>query len=413
MPWMIVEDKANNSYCVHKQNEDKTAGEKMKCYGSEDEAKKYMAAMYANSDHANMSQDFIFVELQAKADELRMIDGMAAGTFTAKSGQEVTFHPEDLQNFVNNTQAIIESTKTDRGEIVGLPIDRNGHDHLGGAGWIVGVELDKARNVIRFAVRWTKAGIDLIKGNIRRFFSPSVDPVEQYIEGGSLTNTPATRDNKGKFLLRPVELSQSIKEIDMEKTVEQLTAENEALAAKAAEDAVKIAELTTKVNGTSDSNDEKEVAELNTFLEDKGEGVEELSKRAQERAELIIRAERRKDKVVEFATMIVGGTKAKPFGFPIRTSRIVKLLLSLSEKQAQEVQELIGAVYQKAVDFAEHGIDGSNYSMKPRLPQEFTESAKIWFDSGKPIKEWFTQMGDDAPGKYEDFNVAEFEKAEE
>ena len=355
------------------------------------------------SEEKEMQTDFLFVELSTSIDELKMIDGLAAGKFTAMSGQEVEFKSDELPDYIANTKAIIESTRTEKGEVVGLPIDKNGHDHHGGAGWIVDLELDAARNVIRFVVKWTKDGIDLIKGNIRRFFSPSTDPSEKVILGGSLTNWPATRDRQGKMLLRPVELSQSMKEIDMEKTLEDLQAENAALAAKVA---------TLEAAKPAPVDDNSDVKELGKWMEGNEEGVEELSRRAQQQAELIIRAERRKDKAVEFASRIVGGTKDKPFGLPVKTSRIVKLLLSLPEDKAQEVQELIGLVWQKSIDFAEHGIGGSDYSYKPKLPAELAEIAKVWVDSGKPIKAWFAEMGESV-GKYEDYNLAEFEKAQE
>lgn len=354
------------------------------------------------SKDANMQGNFIFTELSIS--DLKSIDGLVAGTFTSMSGQEVTFEPADLQAYVDNTKAIIESTKTEKGEVVGLPIDRNNHDHNGGAGWIIDLELDKARNVIRFMVKWTQEGIDLIKGNIRRFFSPSADPDEKVILGGSLTNWPATRDGQGKFLLRPVELSANIKEIDMEKTLEELQAENGKLATK-------LKELADK--GGLPVSDETEVRELTAWMNNDGEGVEELSRRASAQAELIIRTERRKDKAVEFASRIVGGTKDKPFGLPVKTSRIVKLLLSLPEKQAQEVQELVGLVYKNAIDFAEHGLEGTDYSFKPKLPAEFAEPLRIWVDTGKDAKSWFVEMGESVVGKAEDWNLSEFVKAEE
>ena len=346
----------------------------------------------------DMQQDFIFVELSDTAEELKYIDGLAAGTFTAMNGREVSFDRGDLPSYIQNTMAIIESTRTEKGEIVGLPIDKDGHDHKGGAGWIVGLELDTRRNVIKFVVKWTKEGIDLIKGNIRRFFSPSADPSEKIILGGSLTNWPATRDTKGKMLLRPVELSQHIKEIDMPKTIEELQAEN--------------VELTAKLQSAT-QEDNSEVTELNEWMSSEGDGLEELSRKAQEKAELIIRAERRKDKAVEFASKVIGGTREKPFGLPIKSSRLVKLLLSLPEKQAAEVQELIGLIYKNAIDFAEHGIDGSDYSMKPKLPAEFSDALRVWVDSGKPAKSWFAEMGETVVGKAEDWNLTEYNKAEE
>jgi hypothetical protein len=452
MPWMIVSN--GNTHCVHKQNDDKTAGEKMKCYPSKEEANKYMAALYANTkgenlaegysikqndagkwcvyegetelksfdteaeaqayldelnkqdeDTGDMQQDFLFVELSTLTSELKYIDGLAAGTFTAMNGREVSFSTTDLPQYIANTQAIIDSTMTEKGEVVGLPIDKDGHDHKGGAGWIVGLELDTTRNIIKFIVKWTKEGIDLIKGNVRRFFSPSADPNEKIILGGSLTNWPATRGAKGQMLLRPVELSQNIKEIDMEKTLADLQAENDALTAK-----LEAATQTTTQTTTLD--DGTEVKELNEWMSSAGDGLEELSRQAQAKAELIIRAERRKDKAVEFASRVIGGTREKPFGLPIKSSRLVKLLLSLPEKQAVEVQELIGLIYKNAIDFAEHGIDGYDYSMKPKLPAEFAEALRIWVDSGKKAVDWFAEMSDANVGKAEDWNLTEFSKAE-
>lgn len=46
MPYMIVDDGKN--FCVHKQNSDKSAGEKLKCYTDKKEATKYLQALYAN-----------------------------------------------------------------------------------------------------------------------------------------------------------------------------------------------------------------------------------------------------------------------------------------------------------------------------------------------------------------------------
>ncbi len=406
MPWMTVTK--DGKTCVHKKNDDGSAGESLHCYDGDDQdekAKEYMKALYANSGDEHMQTNFSFTELSVKIEDLKKIDGLAAGTFTSMSGAEVTFHPKDLATYIENTRAIIASTTTEGGEVVGLPIDKNGHDHHGGAGWIVDLELDEVRNVIRFVVKWTKEGIDLIKGNIRRFFSPSTDPSEKVILGGSLTNWPATRDRKGKMLLRPIELSAHIKEIDMPKTLEELQADLDAATAENV--ALKAAQSNTQ---QAENNDD--VHELQTWME-KTDGIDDLSKRAQAMAELQIRTERRKDKVVEFASKIVGGTKEKPFGLPIRTSRIVKLLLSLPEPQAQEVQELIGLIYKNAIDFAEHGITGENFSLKPKVPAEFAEALKIWVDGGGKPEAWFAEMGESTVGKAEDYDLSMFRKAED
>lgn len=155
-----------------------------------------------------MTQDFQFTDL---SDNFKVFDGMASGDFTDFRGQNVHIDPRSLIEIVQKTKLAIQSTRTESGEIVGFPIDEDGHDHKGGAGWIVDVELDQSGTKIIFTPKWTQIGIDLIKKNIRRFFSVSVDLVNKVIMGGSLTNWPATRDAKsGQIMLRPIELSMNL-----------------------------------------------------------------------------------------------------------------------------------------------------------------------------------------------------------
>lgn len=50
MPYTIVEK--DEQYCVHKKNEDGSAGEVVKCHDSESEAKEHMDALYANVEES-------------------------------------------------------------------------------------------------------------------------------------------------------------------------------------------------------------------------------------------------------------------------------------------------------------------------------------------------------------------------
>jgi len=135
-------------------------------------------------------------------------DGMAFGEFIDMMGREVELSIDDADTFVTNTQAAIDATKTEGGELVGLPIDAGNHDKGDAAGWIVAVELvDK---IIRFTPKWTKIGIELIGEGLRRFFSPTVNNRDKVVLGGALVNWPATTDATGKVLLRPIELSQEL-----------------------------------------------------------------------------------------------------------------------------------------------------------------------------------------------------------
>ena len=53
MPYMIV--KSDGKFSVHKQNEDKTAGELLHSYDNEKEAEDYMKALYANTEDKSIS----------------------------------------------------------------------------------------------------------------------------------------------------------------------------------------------------------------------------------------------------------------------------------------------------------------------------------------------------------------------
>ncbi len=416
MPWM-VKDHGEGKYCVHKENDDKTPGEELICYtgeGAKEQAEDYKKALYANEDKSEMMM-FTFVDLQSQNESLvegRPIDGMAAGAFVAMNGKRISFKESELQTYLANTQRVIESTKDSTGAVIGLPIDTKNHDHLGGAGWIVGLELDSARKIIKFMVKWTKEGVDLIKNNTRRFFSPSINVQNKTILGGSLTNWPATRNNQGLMILRPIELSQTMKEIDMEKTVEELLADQ---AAKLeASFNTKVAELEKKfaAKKTEGADDDLELTpeELQAFLNSES-GVEELSKRAQAQATKIVNFEKRKQKVMDFASMVRGGTAKKPFGIPVRSNKLIGLLLRLNEKDSTEVMELISAVWKTAIDFQEHGFAGELVTGK-RLDKTFHELATKWVESGKPIQEFFT-VNNDVLGDIGDYNVAEFMKEKE
>ena len=134
----------------------------------------------------------------------KIFDAVVPGTFIDMLGRKVTFKKADLQKYVKNTQAAIKAATTESGEVVGLPIDARGHEKGDSAGWIVEAALDDGK--VRLTPKWTEIGEELIQKGIRRFFSPTVDTGSKVILGGSLTNWPATRDKKGKIMLRPIEL---------------------------------------------------------------------------------------------------------------------------------------------------------------------------------------------------------------
>lgn len=147
---------------------------------------------------------FLLASLAGQAEGGKPFDGMAAGTFVDMWGREATIDKADFETYLANTRKLIESTRGESGQVVGLPIDCYAHDLNGGAGWITAVE--KTGEKIQFTPRWTNDGMDLIASDKVRFFSPSIDLANKVILGGSLTNWPATR-TPTEIKLRPIELS--------------------------------------------------------------------------------------------------------------------------------------------------------------------------------------------------------------
>jgi hypothetical protein len=435
MPWMIEKD--GEKVCVYKKGADGNAeGESLHCYegaDAEEKAKSYMKALYSNSEDMSftdrLQKVFTFLGLKSESksepkprpdqwafsftelsDSAKAIDGLAANEdspFISMHGEEVYIKGDELSAYIQNTLAIIESTKTESGEIVGLPIDTESHNHKGGAGWIVGLELDKARNVIRFLVNWTEKGIELIKGNLSRFFSPSVDTENKLILGGSLTNWPATRNAKGQILLRPVELSQSIKEIDMEKTLLEMLAE---LPGKVAEAVRGGKQQESPPAPAAPTELETEISPQLKELLRTPEGIEELGKQAQEMARATIHLEKRKMHTVQFASKLAGGTSEHPVGLKVRPNEIVALLLSLPEPQALAVEKILASALDGAINFSMRGLDGDGFIQKPELPKNVAGYLRTWVDAGKPLSEFF-QINAEL-GNPEDYNLKEFAKKE-
>lgn len=211
MPYMKVRNgKDDKPVCIYKKGaDDKPEGESLGCHENEEKADKQMAALHAREKE--MTQ-FLFTELTTAAlTPGRAFDGLAPSgdvPFTAMGGQTVIVKPEELQAYLKNTLAAIAATKSESGEIVGLPIDCQKHDKGSAAGWIIGAE--QVGNLVRLIPKWTGLGVELISKNIQRFFSPTLDTITKTIRGGSLTNWPASLSAEGHPLLRPVELSQQL-----------------------------------------------------------------------------------------------------------------------------------------------------------------------------------------------------------
>jgi hypothetical protein len=104
---------------------------------------------------------FFYVDLAAKT--AKPFDGMKAGKFTDMYGRSVEFKPAEMTAFLEGTQAAIDATKSESGEIVGLPIDKKNHEHGDAAGWIIAAEL--VGDVMRFSGHRTALTLSLLGYN--------------------------------------------------------------------------------------------------------------------------------------------------------------------------------------------------------------------------------------------------------
>lgn len=158
-----------------------------------------------NPNHMNL----VFADLGAYEfaadDNAAAFDALVAGTFKPMFGGEVTITDADIKKIARNTNRLIKSTRGESGELAGIPIDTEWHNHDGEAGWMVKVAVKDGR--LRATPQWTDIGQMLLESKRRKFFSASIDRQDMVMFGGTLTNYPATRDGNKKILLRPIELS--------------------------------------------------------------------------------------------------------------------------------------------------------------------------------------------------------------
>jgi len=153
MPYTI--QKNGEKHCVHKQMEDGSVGEKLKCYDDEAEAKDYLKALYANVPDASKA------ETLTPAPEYNNFAVKAVGDWELDV-LAIPFGSMDSDNqyFDENTDIMPDTFKSPL--IVyyhGINPDRQGHqaspEVIGKAlsmekmsdGWHVRVLLDKAKNL--------------------------------------------------------------------------------------------------------------------------------------------------------------------------------------------------------------------------------------------------------------------------
>jgi len=350
------------------------------------------------SDQTNI----FYVDLGPEAlQDGKWFDGMSVGEFTDMWGSEVEIKDGDLDAYVENTVNAIRATITESGELVGLPIDSRNHDRGDAAGWITDVR--RMGTKIQFLPKWTKIGVDLISNGIMRFFSATFNLKQKVIVGGTLTNWPATRNEKEQILLKPIELASgfvTFAEVDaapadepkeLHTTHEELPMENfEELAAQVKDDV--LAELT---------NLKVDEGQLNATVEAVAKKFEEINLQTAElieqQVELRLQAQlaerKKKAEVAEFC--------AKMDKLPIQSDELETFMLSLTDEQREAAENFFGRISESGLtDFREHG-HGRELGGKEPLPAGVESVLKGHLERGGKLAEFFAYAGIGEMDKYD------------
>jgi hypothetical protein len=364
---------------------------------------------------------FLFIELQEGAlTEGRAFDGVAFGTFRDMLGREIELDADDAGKYIENTQAAIEATRAESGELVGLPIDAEGHDKGDGAGWIVAAEL--VDGIIRLLPKWTEIGRELISKGIRRFFSATIDVTNKVVLGGTLTNWPATRDENNRVMLRPIELSSGLYTVD-ELESEPVEAapldisEDDMAEEKAEVEEVEVIEeagVTIVTNVMNDPPAEVKAASLpanqvNELLKEFGDSGKqephELIKQVEEHAERLanirvtdmLEKRERTWQITQLASEFTGGNK---YGLPVGIVELTDFLESLDANQFEAAKVLFGKITENGlVEFEE--IGHGRKLLKKHLPQVYRDPLRETLAAGNTIADFFEAMGLDNPNAYD------------
>jgi hypothetical protein len=366
------------------------------------------------------NNQFLFIELNQNAlQDGRAFDGVAFGTFRDMLGREITLDADDAGDYVANTTLAIEATRTDSGELVGLPIDAQGHDKGDGAGWIVGVEL--VGDIIRLVPKWTKIGRELIGEGIRRFFSATIDTSNKVVLGGTLTNWPATRDENNRMMLKPIELERGIFTVDELETEPEssdapiIISEEENMPDEILEDEGEvIVEAVTQPEPTPELAELPPdlTAELMQQVRAAGEaGPAQLTQivnriadqQADRRLAQLVDADRRKWEITELAAKLTGnGERA----LPVKVATITDFLLSLDPEQFVMAKSIFETISQNGlIEFTEMG-HGRRLRKQP-LPQEYHDMLRRTIKAGNDVDEFFNLAGLSDPS---DYDLSQFEE---
>ena len=312
----------------------------------------------------NKLTGFYYTNLSQHKDH-KPFQGLAPGDFTDMHGRKVSIKLEDLQEYVENTKELLDGVTTESGDTIGLPIDMMDHDHGNAAGWITDVFLEDER--VKFVPKWTDIGLELISKDLQRMFSPTINLKEKTILGGSLTNWPATRDKRGKVLIRPIELSDGHIWLDMVEDNVQNGDEPEQTTEEGVND---MSQMTDEIRAELRSMLNETLTELKADPELVNELFTNVQKKVNESIQQESERLLRENKVVDLAKSLVQGSQSARKGLPISEAELATALGRLNPEDFEFWSSFMSKIQTEGlVSFEELGHSGDKGSKKD-LPIE-------------------------------------------
>lgn len=150
MPWTIVH--TGNEYCVHKENEDGTAGEKVACHASRAEAESQLRALYSALEAEAMKYRLLTSAVKAMADWRLDVNPVPFGSrYSADSdGQWFDNHTDIMEKAFNTPLVIYQHgikkgarSMADKPMVIGESIPNTWNKQADG--WHIEVELDSSK----------------------------------------------------------------------------------------------------------------------------------------------------------------------------------------------------------------------------------------------------------------------------
>lgn len=178
MPYMLVKEN-NKNFCVHKENADGSAGDKVKCHATEAEAKEHMRALYAAMENDAMK----FQGLAVKAIGDWELDVLAIPFGTKDSDGQWFDENTDIMHEAFSTPLAVyqhgvkQGAKALQDKLIIVGKTQAGTLEKKSDGWHIRLILDKA-------VEFTKGIMDAAKRGMLAVSSGSISHLARLDVGG-------------------------------------------------------------------------------------------------------------------------------------------------------------------------------------------------------------------------------------